>query len=72
MCCEVVHRVVSPDGTRKVEVFLRADHTYGFEELGYCPESMVWIPVSEYAVGVFDTAEAALREASGHVRWVSV
>jgi hypothetical protein len=37
------------DGTRKVEVFQRADNTFGFEELEFGQEEKAWFPVGKYS-----------------------
>jgi hypothetical protein len=59
------------DQTRKVEVFQRADDTFGFEELVFGQEENVWFPAGKYSIAIIDSLEGAIKEAKGRVAWLS-
>lgn len=62
---------VNSDGTMKVEVFQRADKTFGFEELRFWQEEQAWLPVGKYSIAIIDSLERAIQEAKGRVGWLS-
>jgi len=62
---------LNSDGTRKVEVFQRADGTFGFEELKFWQEEQAWLPVGKYSIAIIDSLERAITEAKGRVPWLS-
>jgi hypothetical protein len=67
----VVKTIEHPrDDTRRVEIFQRANGTYGFREWRYQPEYDVWVPYGIYSNAVTDTAERAEDEARGRVSWL--
>lgn len=58
--------------SRCVDVFLRPDGTFGFEEYRRDAEdAQGWFPVGFFGDRVFDSAEAALAEARGLVAWLN-
>lgn len=71
MWYEIVATFMSPDEERKVEVFRRADHTYGFEELQYCPADELWLPVAQHSAAIFDSEQGARQEARERIAWVA-
>ena len=57
---------------RCVDLFLRADGTYGFEEFRRDPEDAgAWTPVRFHAGRVFATREDAMRAAKQAVVWLA-
>jgi hypothetical protein len=62
---------LNSDGTRKVEVFQRADNTFGFEELKFWQEEQAWLPVGKYSIAIIDSLERAITEAKGRVAWLN-
>ena len=62
---------MNPDGARKVEIFQRADGTFGFEELKFGPEEGAWFPVGKYSIAIIDSLDNALKEAKGRVSWLA-
>jgi hypothetical protein len=59
------------DAGRCVDVFVRPDGTYGFEEFRRDPEDMgVWTPVGYFSVREFPTETSAVDAARGEVPWV--
>jgi hypothetical protein len=67
----VVKTIEHPrDDTRRVEIFQRANGTYGFREWRYQPEYDAWVPYGIYSNAVTDTAERAEDEARGRVSWL--
>jgi len=57
---------------RCVDLFLRPDGTYGFEEFRRDPEDAgAWTPVRFYAGRVFTTREEAMRAAKQAVAWLT-
>ena len=45
---DIKKTLVNSDGTQKVEVFQRVDHTFGFEELKFGQEEQAWFPIGKY------------------------
>ena len=66
----VVKSIEHPDGLRKVEVFRRADGTFGFEALKWAEQEQCWLPYGRYADCFAASAEIAEREARGRVEWL--
>jgi hypothetical protein len=59
------------DAFRCVDVFVRPDGTFGFEEFRRDPEDMgTWTPVAYFSGGVFFSGEEALAAARESVRWL--
>ena len=70
MSNEVVKMIDDPHGGRRVELYRRANGTFGFEEWKYGADEGAWYPVGRYSYGVFDTLERAEQEARGRVHWL--
>ena len=60
------------DGSRKAEIFERADGTFGFEELAYADDEAAWLPFGKYSVAIIDSLDHATSEAMGRIAWLSV
>ena len=59
------------DASRCVDVFVRPDGTYGFEEFRRDPEDMgVWTPVGYFSGRGFPTETGAVEAARHEVPWV--
>jgi hypothetical protein len=67
-----VSEILSPDGMRKVEIFRRADGTFGFESLKFSddPNEMCWIPFGRFSECVTPDVHTAEAEARGRVDWL--
>jgi hypothetical protein len=68
-------RVLASPSTRAVDrcvdIFVRPDGSYGFEEFRRDPEDMgSWTPVAYYSSQAFTTHEDALEAARNKVRWL--
>lgn len=62
----------TPGVDRCVDVFVRPDGTFGFEEFRRDPEDMgVWIPIAYYSAGEFETYADALSAARAAVPWLA-
>ena len=59
------------DGSRKAEIFERADGTFGFEELAYADDEAAWFPFGKYSIAIIDSMDHALSEAVGRIAWLS-
>jgi hypothetical protein len=58
---------------RCVDIFVRADGTFGFEECRRDYEDAgEWFPLDKYSGLIFDTEEAALAEAKARVAWLAL
>lgn len=56
---------------RCVDIFVRADGTFGFEECRRDYEDAgVWFPLDKYSRLIFDTEAGALAEARASVAWL--
>jgi hypothetical protein len=61
----------TPSIDRCVDIFIRPDGTFGFEEFRRDPEDMgAWTPVAYFSAHSYETEEAALDAARGSVRWL--
>jgi len=68
---KVVHSYNFAGETVCVDVFLRPDGTFGFDEFRRDAEDMRgWFSIGHYGERVFDTAEDALSEAQKTVEWL--
>jgi hypothetical protein len=70
----VTNRVVAsfnnPDGDHCVDIFLRDDGTYGFEEYRRDVEDMRgWFSLHRYSSQVFGTERDALTQAKAAIAW---
>lgn len=62
----------SEDGLRCVDIFRRADMTFGFEEFRRDPEDQGrWTRTGYYSDGVWPTMEDAEKAARAAIRWLS-
>jgi len=58
-------------GDHCVDIFARADGTFGFEEYRRDPEDVSgWFSLHRYSHQVFSTAEDALAQAKSRVEWM--
>jgi hypothetical protein len=61
----------TPAVDRCVDIFVRSDGTFGFEEFRRDPEDMgVWTPVAYYSTREFETESDALSAARDAVPWL--
>jgi hypothetical protein len=70
------HRVVAsfnnPSGDHCVDIFVRDDGTFGFEEHRRDPEDMRgWFPLRRYSSLVLATEQDALARAKATVAWMA-
>ncbi len=55
-----------------VDIFLRPDGTYGFDEFRRDPEDLSgWYSIGYFSDQVFDSADAAVHKAKASVHWLS-
>jgi hypothetical protein len=67
----VVASPSTPSLDRCVDIFVRPDGTFGFEEFRRDPEDMGgWTPVAYYSVREFATEADAMAAARATVRWL--
>ena len=67
----VLRSIETADGSRCVDLFVRADGSFGFEAYRRDVEDGGgWTPVSGYAGVVFATLEAALAAARERLPWL--
>lgn len=60
------------EGNRCVDLFLRPDGTYGFEEFRRDPEDAgMWTPVRYYSGAIYTSGDDALAAATGAVTWLA-
>lgn len=68
----VVSSIENPEGSRCVDIFVRPDGTYGFEEWRSDPEDCgIWHPLGLYSHGVYGTKEDAIAAARAAVAWLA-
>ena len=67
----VLRSIESVDGVRGVDLFRRADGSFGFEEFRRDPEDPGgWRPLGGHAEGAYADEEAALAAAKSAVGWL--
>ena len=72
MPTRVVTSFDSPAGDHCVDIFVRDDGTFGFEEYRRDPEDMRgWFPLHRYSNQVFATDQDALAHAKATVAWMA-
>ena len=68
---KVLRSIETPDGGRCVDVFVRPDATYGFEEFRRDVEDgRGWFAIGHHAHRVFETEQSALGAALSDVAWL--
>ena len=68
---KVLRSIETDSGNRCVDIFLRPDGSFGFEEYRRDSEDgRGWFPVGFYAAQVWATEEAALGAALDAVSWL--
>ena len=73
MALKVLTSLENSARDRCVDIFVRADNTFGFEEYRRDPEDVSgWFPLHRYSHQVFSTAEDALAQAKSTVAWMIV
>lgn len=69
---KVLRSIETLDGGRCVDVFVRPDGTFGFEEYRRDEEdSRGWFPVGFFADEVFSSEDHALEKAMDSVPWLT-
>ena len=72
MPLRVVASFNNPEGDYCVDIFLREDGTFGFEEYRRDHEDMKgWFPLHRYSSQVFATDTDALAQAKVSVAWMA-
>lgn len=67
----VIRSIETPDGGRCVDIFIRADGSYGFEEYRRDTEDAHgWFPIGFHAEKVFDSEEETENKALTAVPWL--
>lgn len=69
---KVLRSVNAPGETLCVDLFLRPDGSFGFEEFRRDPEDgRGWYPVGHFSGAVFASQQAAWDAARGQVAWLA-
>lgn len=63
MSDRVLKTIDDPQGGRRVEIYQRANGTFGFEEWTYGVDENAWYPSGHYSYAVIDTLQKAEQEA---------
>lgn len=68
---KVMRSINTPDGGRCVDVFMRPDGTYGFEEFRRDAEDLSgWFAIGSHMGRNFDTEQDAFDQARVSVSWL--
>jgi hypothetical protein len=73
----VVKTFTSPDDQRRIQIFRREDGLFSFREDNRVTDwdgNACWAPIGSArtsSLPIFDSAEAAEREARSRIRWLS-
>lgn len=69
---KVARSIETDDGGRCVDIFVRPDGTFGFEEYRRDVEDgRGWFPIGDHASQIFADRDAALAAASSKVAWLA-
>ena len=70
---KVLKSLENSAGDHCVDIFVRDDGTFGFDEYRRDPEDMSgWFSLHRHSHQVFATAEDALAEAKSRVAWIAL
>jgi len=70
---KVLNSLENSAGDHCVDIFVRDDGTFGFEEYRRDPEDVSgWFSLHRYSLQVFATAEDALAQAKSRVAWLAL
>ncbi len=70
---KVLKSLENSAGDHSVDIFVRIDGTFGFEEYRRDPEDLSgWFSLHRYSHQVFATAEDALAQAKSRVAWMAL
>ena len=68
---KVIKSINSPNGGRCVDIFVRPDATFGFEEFRRDSEdARGWFPIANHGGRIFPTEEGAFNEARLKIPWL--
>ena len=68
---KVMKSINSPNGGRCVDIFVRPDATFGFEEFRRDSEdARGWFPIANHGGRIFPTGEDAFNEARSKIPWL--
>ena len=68
---KVMKSINSPDGGRCVDIFVRPDATFGFEEFRRDSEdARGWFPIVNHGARIFRSEDDAFNEARSKVIWL--
>ena len=68
---KVLRSIETDEGDRCVDIFVRPDGTFGFEEFRRDVEDgRGWFPIGYYGNGVYESEAAALDRALSAVAWL--
>jgi hypothetical protein len=68
----VIASIENFEGNRCIDLFLRPDRTYGFEEFRRDPEDAgEWTPVAYYSAGSYESQADALGAAQRTIAWLA-
>jgi len=69
---KVMLSIETTDGGRCVDIFLRPDGSFGFEEFRRdLEDALGWFPIGVYGKRTFTSEEAALADATASVSWLA-
>ncbi len=69
---KVLRSIETPDGGRCVDLFVRPDGTYGFEEYRRDQEDgRGWFPIGFHSEQVYESEASALDAATQRVSWLN-
>jgi len=70
---KVMRSINTPDGGRCVDVFLRPDGSFGFDEFRRDVEDPSgWFPIGGHMGRIFNTEQEAFNQARASVSWFGV
>ena len=67
----VLASLEDPEGFRCVDIFVRADGTFGFKEFRRDAEDARWTLVGDFSSPVYSTQDDALKAARENVLWLA-
>ena len=66
---KVIKAIYDPTDNRRIEIYQRANGTFGFDEWKFSSEEKAWILLKKQTETIVDSLDRAIEEIRGRVEW---
>jgi hypothetical protein len=67
----IIDVIYNSERNARVQIYLRDNGTFGFEEERFQNEEKCWTTYGQYSEAIIESVESAIREAKGRVSWLA-